>query len=122
MGLDFKNETAYLCEVTTHIRGILYKDNKTTVERIKAKYKRQKEYADRYLSNFPNLRFIFWSPVVPKGYITDALEKVDGLELVINEKYTEYVDELIKKAKVLTHDVGNPFFRILQILEHLKRE
>ncbi len=43
VGLDFKNKTAYLCEVTTHITGFLYKDNKTTIEKIKKKYKRQKE-------------------------------------------------------------------------------
>ena len=34
VGLDFKNKTAYLCEVTTHIRGVLYKDNITTVNKI----------------------------------------------------------------------------------------
>ncbi len=34
IGLDFKNKSAYLCEVTTHIRGLLYKDNITTVEKI----------------------------------------------------------------------------------------
>ena len=42
VGLDFKNKTAYLCEVTTHIRGVLYKDNITTVKKINIKYERQK--------------------------------------------------------------------------------
>jgi len=121
VGLDFKNKIAYLCEVNTHIRGLLYKDNKTTVKRIKTKYERQKEYAEKQLPDFPNQYFIFWSPVVPKGYITSELEKIDGLKLVINEKYTQYIDELRKKAKELTNDVGNPFFRMLQILEHLRR-
>ncbi|MDI6655335.1 MAG: hypothetical protein QME59_05550 [Candidatus Hydrothermarchaeota archaeon] len=121
VGLKFKNKTAYLCEVTTHIRGLLYKDNRTTVERIKTKYERMNEYANKHLSDFPNRYFMFWSPVVPKGYITSELEKIDGLELVINERYTQYIDELRKKAKELTNDVGNPCFRMLQILEHLRR-
>ena len=121
VGLDFKNKTAYLCEVTTHITGLLYKDNKTTIEKIKKKYKRQKEYADKYLPGFLNRHFMFWSPVVPKGYVTKELEKIDGLELVINKKYTQCIDELRIKAKELTNDVGNPFFRMLQILEHLKK-
>ncbi len=120
VGLDFKNETAYLCEVTTHIRGVLYKDNITTVNKIKIKYKRQKEYANKYLPGFLNRHFMFWSPVVPKGYITEELEKIDGLELVINKKYAQCIDELRLKAKELTNDVGNPFFRMLQILEHLR--
>lgn len=120
VGLDFKNKTAYLCEVTTHITGLLYKDNKTTIKKIKKKYKRQKEYTDKYLPGFLKRHFMFWSPVVPKGYITKELEKIDGLELVINKKYAQCIDELRTKAKELTNDVGNPFFRMLQILEHLR--
>ena len=121
VGLDFKNKIAYLCEVTTHIIGLLYKDNRTTVERIKTKYERQKEYANKQLLDFSNRHFMFWSPVVPKGYITSELEKIDGLELVINRKYTQCIDELKEKAKKKTNDEGNPFFRMLQILEHLRR-
>ena len=120
LGLDFKNKISYLCEVTTHIRGLLYKDNNTTVERIKKKHAIQKEYSDKYLTDFPNKHFMFWSPVVPKGYITNELEKVDGLEFMLNEDYTHCVDELRDKAKEMTNDVGNPFFRTLQILAHLK--
>lgn len=122
VGLDFKNKIAYICEVTTQIRGVLYKDNITTVNKINTKYKKQKEYANKYLSDFPKRYFMFWSPVVPKGYLTKEFEKIDGLELVINKKYTQCIDELRLKAKGLTNDVGNQFFRILQILEHLKRK
>lgn len=121
IGLDFKKKSVYLCEVTTHIRGLLIKDNKTTVEKIKKKYERQKEYANKYLLDFPSRHFMFWSPVVPRGYITSELGKIDGLELFINEKYIQCIDELREKAKELTNDVGNPFFRALQILEHLRR-
>lgn len=61
VGLDFKNKKAYLCEVTTHITGLLYKDNKTTVKRIKNKHKIQKEYAEAHLSSFPVRYYMFWS-------------------------------------------------------------
>jgi hypothetical protein len=63
---------------------------------------------------------MFWSPVVPKGYLTKELEKIDGLEIIINKEYARCIDELRIKAKELTNDVGNPFFRMLQILEHLR--
>ncbi|MFI4959359.1 MAG: hypothetical protein ACHP7C_09400 [Lysobacterales bacterium] len=52
IGLDLKTNKAYLCEVTTHIRGILYVDNKTTVQRIAKKHERQKLYGAKYLQNF----------------------------------------------------------------------
>lgn len=120
IGLDFKNKTVYLCEVTTHILGTLYNDNPTTVTKIKEKYERQKEYASKYLTDFPTRHYMFWSPVVPEGYITNELDKIDGLEMVINLKYTQCIEELRAQAKVLTHNLENPFFRVLQILEHLK--
>jgi hypothetical protein len=121
IGLDFKNKVAYLCEVTTHIRGLLYKDNRTTVERIKKKHEKQQKYAKDYLPDFPSPRFMFWSPVVPEGYITQNLQKNTELELIINEEYTSRINELRRKAKKLKNDTGNPFFRALQILEHLRQ-
>jgi len=121
IGLNFKKKVAYLCEVTTHIRGLLYIDNATTVRRIKQKYEKQRKYAEDYLSDFPLRHFMFWSPVVPQGYITDQLQQIGGLELVINQEYSTRIDELRQRAKKMENDTGNPFFRVLQILEHLRK-
>lgn len=120
IGLDFKRKIAYLCEVTTHITGLLYKDNATTVETIKQKHEKQQKYAKDFLPDFPLRHFMFWSPVVPKGYITQELKKLSGLELIINEEYSARVNELRQYAKKMANDTGNPFFRVLQILEHLR--
>ncbi len=121
IGLDFKNRVAYVCEVVTHIRGTLYKDNKISVEKIKKKHKRQKKYAEEYLTEFKDIHYMLWSPVVPKGYITERLGKIRTLELIINKEYTKRIEQLRERARNESHDVGNPFFRILQILEHLRR-
>jgi hypothetical protein len=120
LGLRFRDRTAYVCEVTTHIRGLLYKDNEATVERVKQKYQRQREYAREFLRNFPNRHFMFWSPRVPEGYITKGLRGIRGLELVVNADYTQCVNDLRDKAKIMSNDTGNPFFRVLQILERLR--
>jgi hypothetical protein len=122
VGLRFSDRTAFVCEVTTHIRGVLYKNNSTTVKKIAEKHRVQKKYAAKHLNLFRNKTYMFWSPVVPKGYITSHLAKIRDLELIINDKYASCVDELLAEARQLTHDVGNPFFRALQILEHLRRE
>lgn len=123
MGLDFKNKTAYLCEVTTHLDGLLYgSGNKTTVQRIRTKYLKMQEYADNYLSDyFTNCHLMFWSPVVRPG-VKDGLKKIKGLELVINDDYAAYVQLLQEFAKKATYDTGNPAFRVLQILGHLRRD
>lgn len=123
MGLDFKKRTAYLCEVTTHITGLLIRNKQDTVDTIQKKYLRMKEDAEEYLSFFPPKKrhFMYWSPVVGKGYITEGLEAIDGLELIINRDYTERFEELRELAGKATHNSGNPFFRMLQIEEHLRR-
>jgi hypothetical protein len=64
---------------------------------------------------------MFWSPVVREGYLTKELKKIDGLELVINETYALYVGELQQLANKITYDTGNPAFRLLQILKHLRQ-
>ena len=120
VGLNFKTKTVFLCEVATHIRGVLYKNNQETVRRIRAKHKRQKEYAAKYLSDFTDCRFQFWSPVVPRGYVTDKLKEITGLEAIINEEYKARVEQLQELARNTTHDTRNPVFRVLQILGHLR--
>jgi hypothetical protein len=121
IGLNFETDTAYICEVTTHIRGLLYVSNQETVARIKRKHERQKEYAREQLHRFSNHKFMFWSPVVPVGHITSTLAEVNSLELVINKSYADCVDQLTKLSAEITHDTGNPFFRTLQILSHMRR-
>lgn len=119
IGLDLKSHRAYLCEVTTHIRGLLYTDNRTTVERIEKKHERQKRYGKKYLEQF-QCQYMFWSPVVPVGFITEGLSHLPDLELVINGEYKRRVEELKVLARETTHDARNPVFRVLQILEHMR--
>lgn len=120
VGLHFGAHTAYLCEVTTHLQGMVYKDNPTTLKRVRKKYKRQRTYARNHLSTFEKMRFMFWSPVVPVGYLTENFSKIDGLEFIINKEYTRRVCELQIEAKKRNNDEGNDVFRLLQILAHLK--
>lgn len=120
VGLNFKTQSVYLCEVTTHIRGLLYVSNEETVARVAAKNKRQKAYAAKYLLNFKNQHFQFWSPVVPVGYLTTNLEQISGLEMIINGEYKKRIEKLQELAKSETYDARNPVFRVIQILEHLR--
>ncbi|MFA5780375.1 MAG: hypothetical protein WC947_09600 [Elusimicrobiota bacterium] len=121
VGLNFEKKIAYICEVTTHILGLRYGNYKKTIKRIKEKHQRQREYAKTCLKDFREIHFMFWSPRVPKGSLCDGLKQFKKLELIINKEYTESIDELIEKAGKITNDMGNPFFRSLQILERLRR-
>jgi hypothetical protein len=115
VGLDFKKKLAYVCEVTTHIRGA----RPTVVGRMRRKSRHQREYARKYLQGF-SPKFMFWSPIVPRG-IESELKKLRGLELVVNCEFAQCVKELEERAKKWTHDTNNPVFRTLQILARLRR-
>jgi len=106
--------------VITHLDGINYGNNQTTVQKIKEKFERQQRYAQTDLVGFKNIHFMLWAPVVPRGYLTRELARIEGLELQINEEYEKCVDELRREARSTTRDTGNPFFRALQILERLR--
>ncbi len=122
LGLNLQTGVAYLCEVTTHIRGLLHRSNKETVSHIRAKYAWQKSYAAQYLPNFATVHYQFWSPVVPVGYLTMHLAQIEGLKLIINGDYKRRVGELQELAKREARDTQNPVFRVLQILEHLRED
>ena len=120
IGLRFKDNTAFICEVTTHILGLLYKNKEHSIMKVKEKNKIQKEYGEERLKDFSKI-YMFWSPVVNQD-IYKGLSMIEGLELKVNHKYTECIRELQAKAGKLTNDEGNPFFRMLQIMSCLKEE
>jgi hypothetical protein len=113
------NRRVYLCEVTTHLDGLLIgKGTATTINKISDKHKRQRTYAEQYLKYFAP-RFKFWSPVVRSG-IVNELKKIEGLELFVNGKYKEAIASLSARATKSTSDANNPAFRALQILGHMR--
>ncbi|TKJ42364.1 hypothetical protein CEE37_01405 [candidate division LCP-89 bacterium B3_LCP] len=116
LGFNFKENIVYLCEVKTHITGLHYKH----CEKIKSKYNSQREYARKYLNTFDEHIYMFWSPVVPEGRLTKELRNIRGLELKINDIYTNCINQLAQVAKSRNIDIGNPFFRSLQIIQHLR--
>jgi hypothetical protein len=120
IGLDFANERAYLCEVTTHLDGLqIGSGTESTIKKLADKHARQREYAKSHL-HLPKfkVRFMYWAPRVRSG-LMPALETT-GFELFVNQTYTKAVNELRARARLSTSDTNNPAFRLLQILEHMR--
>jgi len=120
IGLDFANERAYLCEVTTHLDGVqIGASAEATIKKLTDKHARQREYAKSHL-HLPNfaVQFMYWAPRVRSG-LMPALQAT-GFDLFVNERYTKAIGELRDKARSSTSDANNPAFRVLQILEHLR--
>jgi len=120
IGLNHSRRLAYVCEVTTHIRGLLYgKNTAETIKKLTEKHQRQRQYAVKYLCDFKCV-YLLCSPVVPVGKITRGLANMPTLVPVINKKYSKRIRKLQVMARKSEHDTRNPFFRMLQILEHLR--
>ncbi len=120
VGIKLKARTAFFCEVTTHLGGLqIGKNYLATIEKIEEKFVRQKKYAYQKYGDF-HCRFQYWSPKVSKENIVPKLrERISDLELVVNQAYTDKIEQLRVLAKERTETTGNPFFRTLQILERL---
>ena len=116
IGLRFSDKTAFICEASTHVRGL-----QTTTEKIRDKHARQKSYAIQNLKDFTRHNFMLWSPRVTNKKTLNELAEIKTLELVINENYTMKIDELIAYANENAGDTNNPFMRSLQLLEALKK-
>jgi hypothetical protein len=138
------SQTVYVCEVITHLHGMRYSGSpntenwegygsemyQNTLERILRKFDSDHGYVTRVFDDAEEYVFQLWSPVVPEGQLTDGLSELEQrfeeqvgeeLELMINNAYSERIDELRNLASQNKKDYGEPAFRFLQILEHMRR-
>jgi hypothetical protein len=119
-------QRAWFCEVTTHTRGMNNPSKRPAARRVAEKI----ESAERFASNtFPNAeaRFEIWSPIVRPGLVAELDDVVAScrtrgveLDLVVNETYTERIQELVDVARSTSETTGDDAFRMLQIMTRLK--
>ena len=133
LGLDYATGRLYVCEVATHLDGLHYvkqvegKSVDYSVEKITEKLRHAREFVQPMLPQFPEPAFMVWSPYVPVGKSTKGLEKLVSewtgpgtLGLRINDRFATAVQELADLASTTTKQRGEPFFRTLQLLTHLR--
>ncbi|WP_436346718.1 hypothetical protein [Natronorubrum sp. FCH18a] len=144
LGTDNGRQCVYICEVVTHLDGLNYggtpSDNswsdfgntsyQGTLDTIYQKFEADYEYATRVFDDADAYTLQLWSPYVPKGKLTDGLDEVSArfdreydeqVALNVNEEYTAEIDKLRTKAGTETKRYGEPAYRFLQILEHMRR-
>jgi hypothetical protein len=123
------SRTVILCEVTTHIEGMLIvrKGLNQTEHVIRQKLDRLASFA---AVTFPDdrHRFEWWSPRVSVGRLTDAMQAIEAEQqaagrdtrFVINEDYTDRVRQLVEHARRNSSATGEPAYRMLQVLGRLR--
>ncbi|QLG62003.1 hypothetical protein [Halorarum salinum] len=145
IGINSTNgeQVIYACEVITHLHGTIYPGTPSTnrwkefgnegyqftLEKLWKKFEADHKYVTEIFDDADEYIFQLWAPIIPQGYLTDGLARLaqdfedendHTIELVINEGYTERVTELRELAGEEKKDYGEPAFRFLQILEHLR--
>jgi hypothetical protein len=119
--------TVWLCEVVTHLHGTLYAGGYAgTVAKIRDKIGRARNFASTTFSGDVH-RYEIWSPIVPRGVATQfdelaaefSTQELD-VQFVINQRYTERIDELVAHASGSLKATNEPAYRLLQILTHLR--
>jgi hypothetical protein len=136
-------QTVYGCEVITHLDGTLYSGTpdtddwaefgndgyQYTLERIWEKFHEDYDLLTEVFDDADEHALQFWSPYVPRGYLTDGLSELQRrfeaehdvrIDLVINGEYTNRVHQLRQRASSTKKSYDEPAFRFLQILEHLR--
>jgi hypothetical protein len=138
-------QTVYACEVVTHLHGTLYSGTpdeegwwtdygnesyQYTLKRLWDKFDEDYDLLTNVFDDADTYVLQFWSPVVPNGILTDGLDELQQrfeseygveIDLMINEEYTNRVDEIRQRASETKKSYDEPAFRFLQILEHLRR-
>jgi Holliday junction resolvase-like predicted endonuclease len=137
VGINLKENKVYVCEVAIHLTtGLQYVKDKrpNNIQKLTDKFSRDIEYANEHLSGYEKT-FMLWSPVVKdKGgeqynqlsHLNEVGSIINekfgiGIELVVNERFSDCLQELRSYALSRTAELKCPVLRFLQIEEHLRR-
>ena len=127
IGFQVEQRKVWICEVATHLDGLLYGSggNPGTIVKVKQKVRRAVLFAERL---FPDQEVCFewWSPKTGPTLVTGTEEirkQFDGrnieIAFITNDVYAERVKALFELAQRGTKATPEPFYRSLQILTHL---
>jgi len=120
-------DRVWLCEVATHLEGLQYGNAEQNRRKVAAKVKSAQSYATKVFGADEHI-FELWTPRVGVGLNTQWMSRMTAdqagrgfrVEFIYNEKYTEALQALTEIARKGTSDTGEPAFRLLQILTHLR--
>jgi hypothetical protein len=110
----------WIAEVSIHLDGLNYGVSAAkTVEKIAKKIQIARRYASRVYGPVPTTVEL-WAPFASKLMVARLRQDVEDLQLVMNEEFTDRVNQLAALAAKATTLSGHEAFRFLQILTHLR--
>lgn len=127
--IDPQGLRVFICEVVTHIEGMLYGNgSQDTITKVRDKLNRARQFAASQFNGW-QCELMVWSPVVPKGLASKLLDleaelvgQQTPVTMVINGRFTERIERLRLVARNNSSATDEPAFRMMQILERLRRD
>jgi hypothetical protein len=138
VGINLEKNILYVCEVATHLEtGLQYTKNAQpdNVDKFAKKFDKDIKYANEFFPDYKKI-FMLWSPIVKstkEGSKHNQMRDVEeikntinkkfnvNLELIINEKFLECIQELRNVAKETTQAMPTTIMRFLQIDEKTEK-
>ena len=140
LALKMAWKRAYLCQVTTHLGGMLYSSGSKpasatrpgssyyqTVAKVEDKWNRDIRYVEECLDGFET-ELMLWTLKASKEYVVQPLAALAAklmqqhqvtISIIANAEYARRIRQLEAEAKRTTKETGNSAFRVLQILARL---
>lgn len=127
IGMRLSDRRVWLCEVAIHLAGLEYgKGYAGSRDKVKQRIDRPETFAERLFSD-QQTTYEFWSLRVSRG-LTTMLQELEqeyvgrGLDVsfVINDTFTERIEELRKRTANDMKSTAEPAYRLLQVLTHLR--
>ena len=136
-GINIQSRTIFICEAATHTKGLQYVTDKNPDDynRFYQKFKKDIDYGMRYFADY-NIKVMLWSPIVAISResakyntfkelqeLKKDIESQYGLELelIINSKYQQCLNELKDFALSHTAMFTSGLMRTFQIEKNLEK-
>ena len=129
IGVDTINKKVYVCEVAIHLETGLRYTNPDNTTKFISKFEKDILYTNKRFDKSYKKIYMLWSPIVKKHQL-DSVSKVKNhlkdkhevdLDLIINDKFQECLNNLRDYTSGQTNELNIPILRLMQIEEKLKK-
>jgi hypothetical protein len=121
IGICFKTEKTYLCEVKTHIQGFKATGKTDRVKLVHSQFNAMQKYAHRNLPANHETEYMFWAPNKVQNKLKKEIDKLySAHNIIVDDIYKTCLEDLIQYAGNNSTEFDNPFIRTLQIAKWSK--
>lgn len=127
IGINLKDRTVFVCEVSAQMEGIYDTyPAKLDCGNPNNKFAKNQRYIEEQFKDFESktVKYMFWCPILKekqKEKFTLPNDDKLKVELIAGQDFLKKIDELKEYLATSKKDYASPVIRFLQILAHLEK-